>query len=175
MAENVQTEVTTANNAELEAKLAEAIKRAEIAEAEAAKQKGLKDNYAKENAEYRRKAEAQMSDEDKKAQELQALIDGKASLEAEVAQLKLEKEFAANGFSADETEKLIKGNFAVKDIADIIKARCEEAVKSAKAEATKSSTADAMLGVGTANAGDGRSDFQKHQDSKQNKSTIVEL
>lgn len=175
MAENAQTEVTTVDTAELEAKLADAIKRAEIAEAEATKQKGLKDNYARENAEYKRKAEAQMTDDEKKAKEWQELIDGKANLEAEVKQLKLEKEFVANGFSAEETEKLIKGNFAVKDIADIIKARCEEAVKSARAEATKTSTADSLLGTGSANKGDERSDFQKHQESRQNKSTVVEL
>ncbi len=150
------------------------LKRAETAEAEAKKQKGLKDTYATENAEYKRKAEAQMSDEEKKAKELQELLDGKKNLEAEVAQLKLEKEFVANGFSAEETEKLIKGNFAVKDIADIIKARCEEAVKSAKAEATKSSTADTLLGNGSAKP-DAKSDFQKHQESKKTKSTVVEL
>lgn len=176
MAENAQTNtnVETPDNTDYKALYEQTLKRAETAEAEASKQKGLKDNYAKENAEYKRKAEAQMTDDEKKAKEWQELLDGKANLEAEVAQLKLEKEFVANGFSAEETEKLIKGNFAVKDIADIIKARCEEAVKSAKAEATKSSTAETLLGNGSAK-GDVKSDFQKHQESKQKSENIVKL
>lgn len=176
MAENAQTNtnVETPDNTDYKALYEQTLKRAETAEAEVSKQKGLKDNYAKENAEYKRKAEAQMTDDEKKAKEWQELLDGKANLEAEVAQLKLEKEFVANGFSAEETEKLIKGNFAVKDIADIIKARCEEAVKSAKAEATKSSTAETLLGNGSAK-GDVKSDFQKHQESKQKSENIVKL
>lgn len=177
MAENAQTTETNVGATETtdyKALYEQTLKRAETAEAEAKKQKGLKDTYATENAEYKRKAEAQMSDEEKKAKEWQELLDGKKNLEAEVAQLKLEKEFVANGFSAEETEKLIKGNFAVKDIADIIKARCEEAVKSAKAEATKSSTAETLLGKGSAKE-DAKSDFQKHQESKQKFETIVKL
>ena len=123
----------------------------------------------------KKKAEAQMSDEEKRAKEHKELLDSKANLEAEIAKLKLEKEFSANGFSAEETAKLIDGNFAPKDIADIIKARVDEGVKSAKAEATKSSTADGLLGNGTANQGDGKSDFQKHQESKAHTETIVKL
>ena len=115
-----------------------------------------------------------MTDDEKKAKELQELIDGKKSLEAEVAKLKLERDFSANGFTAEETAKLIDGNFAPKDIADIIKARVDEGVKSAKAEATKTSTADTLLGNGSAK-GDAKSDFQKHQESRQVQSTIVEL
>jgi hypothetical protein len=116
-----------------------------------------------------------MTDDEKKAKELQELIDGKKSLEAEVAKLKLERDFSANGFSAEETAKLLDGNFAPKDLADIIKARVDEAVKSAKAEATKSSTAETLLGNGTANKGDAKSDFQKHQESKAQAETIVKL
>ncbi|MBR2388231.1 MAG: hypothetical protein IKB02_05625 [Clostridia bacterium] len=177
MAENTQTNtnVETPDNTDYKALYEQTLKRAETAEAEVSKQKGLKDNYAKENAEYKRKVEAQMTDDEKKAKEWQELLDGKANLEAEVAQLKLEKEFVANGFSAEETEKLIKGNFAVKDIADIIKARCEEAVKSAKAEATKSSTADSLLGNGTADKGDSKSNFQKYQEGKKTDNNIVKL
>lgn len=173
---NVQTNDTNVGAPETDYKALyeQTLKRAETAEAEAKKQKGLKDSYASENAEYKRKAEAQMSDDEKKAKELQDLIDGKKSLEAEVAKLKLERDFSANGFTADETAKLIDGNFAPKDIADIIKARVDEAVKSAKAEATKTSTADTLLGNGSAK-GEAKSDFQKHQESKQTKSTVVEL
>lgn len=177
METNAQTNETNVGAPETDYKALyeQTLKRAETAEAEAKKQKGLKDTYATENAEYKRKAEAQMSDDEKKAKELQDLIDGKKSLEAEIAKLKLERDFSANGFTAEETAKLIDGNFAPKDIADIIKARVDEGVKSAKAEATKSSTADSLLGNGTADKGDTKSDFQKHQESKKTQSTIVEL
>lgn len=177
METNAQTTETNVGAPETDYKALyeQTLKRAETAEAEAKKQKGLKDTYATENAEYKRKAEAQMTDDEKKAKELQELIDGKKSLEAEIAKLKLERDFSANGFTAEETAKLIDGNFAPKDIADIIKARVDEGVKSAKAEATKSSTAETLLGNGTANKGETKSDFQKHQESKQSQSTVVEL
>ena len=175
MAENAQTEVNAGTQIDYEAEYNKMVAERDSYKAEAEKQKRMKDQYATENADYKKKAEAQMSDDEKKAKELQELIDGKKSLEAEVAKLKLERDFSANGFTAEETAKLIDGNFAPKDIADIIKARVDEGVKSAKAEATKSSTADSLLGKGSANNGDAKSDFQKHQESKQKQSTVVEL
>ena len=177
METNAQTNDTNVGTPDTDYKALyeQTLKRAESAEAEAKKQKGLKDTYATENAEYKRKAEAQMSDDEKKAKELQDLIDGKKSLEAEVAKLKLERDFSANGFTAEETAKLIDGNFAPKDIADIIKARVDEGVKSARAEGTKSSTADSLLGNGTVDKGDSKSDFQKHQESKMQTENIVKL
>lgn len=178
MENNAQTEVKTETNGtqiDYEAEYNKMVAERDSYKAEAEKQKRMKDQYATENADYKKKAEAQMSDEEKRAKEHKELLDSKANLEAEIAKLKLEKEFSANGFSAEETAKLIDGNFAPKDIADIIKARVDEGVKSAKAEATKSSTADTLLGNGSANKGDAKSDFQKHQESRQTKSTIVEL
>ena len=175
MAENAQTEVNAGTQIDYEAEYNKMVAERDSYKAEAEKQKRMKDQYATENADYKKKAEAQMSDDEKKAKEFQDLIDGKKSLEAEIAKLKLERDFSANGFTAEETAKLIDGNFAPKDIAEIIKARVDEGVKSAKAEATKSSTADGLLGNGTANKGDAKSDFQKHQESRKQSSTIVEL
>ena len=177
MENNAQTTENTVVTPETDYKALyeQTLKRAESAEEEAKKQKGLKDNYAKENAEYKRKAEAQMTDDEKKAKEWQELVDGKANLEAEIAKLKLEKEFATHGFSTEEATKLIDGNFAVKDIADIIKARCDEAVKSAEAEGVKNSTPNSLLGNGSTDKSKTKSDYQIYQEGKQNKSTIVEL
>lgn len=175
MAENAQTEVNNGTQIDYEAEYNKMVAERDSYKAEAEKQKRMKDQYATENADYKKKAEAQMSDEEKRAKEMQDLIDGKKSLEAEIAKLKLERDFSANGFTAEETAKLIDGNFAPKDIADIIKARVDEGVKSAKAESTKNSTAETLLGNGTANKGEAKSDFQKHQESKQSKSTVVEL
>jgi colicin import membrane protein len=175
METNAQTEVNAGTQIDYEAEYNKMVAERDSYKAEAEKQKRMKDQYATENADYKKKVEAQMSDEEKRAKEHQELLDSKASLEAEIAKLKLERDFSANGFSAEETAKLIDGNFAPKDIADIIKARVDEGVKSAKAEGTKSSTAETLLGNGTANKGEAKSDFQKHQESKQLKSTVVEL
>jgi colicin import membrane protein len=175
METNAQTEVNAGTQIDYEAEYNKMVAERDSYKAEAEKQKRMKDQYATENADYKKKAEAQMSDEEKRAKEHKELLDSKANLEAEIAKLKLEKEFSANGFSAEETAKLLDGNFAPKDIADIIKARVDEGVKSAKAEATKASTAETLLGNGTANKGEDKSDFQKHQESRQIKSTEVEL
>lgn len=178
METNAQTEVKTETNVtqiDYEAEYNKMVAERDSYKAEAEKQKRMKDQYATENADYKKKAEAQMSDEEKRAKEHKELLDSKANLEAEIAKLKLEKEFSAHGFSAEETAKLLDGNFAPKDIADIIKARVDEGVKSAKAEATKASTAETLLGNGTANKGDTKSDFQKHQESKAQAETIVKL
>lgn len=143
--------------------------------AEAEKQKRMKDQYATENADYKKKAEAQMTEEEKRAKEWQEMLDSKSKMETELAQMKLEKECLANGFTAEESEKLIKGNFAVKDIAEIIKSKVDEAVKSAKAEMTKGSTSNGLLGKGSAEKGNEQSDFQKRQESRQKQTNIVEL
>ena len=175
METNAQTEVNAGTQIDYEAEYNKMVAERDSYKAEAEKQKRMKDQYATENADYKKKADAQMSDEEKRAKEHKELLDSKATLEAEIAKLKLEKEFSANGFSAEETAKLIDGKFAPKDIADIIKARVDEGVKSAKAEATKASTAETLLGKGTTNNGKEKSDYEKYQESKKTQSTVVEL
>ena len=184
METNAQTNDTNVGAPETDYKALyeQTLKRAESAEAEAKKQKGLKDTYATENADYKRQEAERKKKEldnlpevERLTKELEAERNARKADTAEIAKLKLERDFSANGFTAEETAKLIDGNFAPKDIAEIIKARVDEGVKSAKAEATKSSTADSLLGNGTANKGDGKSDFQKHQESRKQSSTVVEL
>ena len=176
-----ETNVVT-NETDYKALYEQTLARAESAEAEATKQKGFKDSYAKENAEYKRQEAERKKKEldslpevERLTKELEAERNARKADTAEIAKLKLEKEFSANGFSAEETAKLMDGNFAPKDLADIIKARVDEAVNSAKAEANATSTADSLLGNATAKKGDEKSDFQKHQESKHTQSTIVEL
>lgn len=172
---NNATPTATASTVDYEAEYRKVLAERDALRTEAEKQKGLKDQYAKENAEYKRKAEAQMSDEEKKAKEWQDLLAEKDKAISELAQMRLEKEGLANGFNAAETEKLIKGNFAFKDIAEIVKSRVDEAVKSANAEFTKGSAAGSLLGKGTASDSGEKSDFQKRQESRQKQSNIVEL
>lgn len=143
--------------------------------AEAEKQKGLKDKYASENADYKKKELDKMTDDEKKAKELQDLIDSKNKMEAEIKQMKLEKDLLANGFTAEESAKLINSNFAVKDIAEIIKEKVDLAVKSAKAEMIKGTTPSAQMGNGTADGKNEKSDFQKYQESKTKTNNEVKL
>ena len=98
----------------------------------------------------------------------------KNKMEAEIKTMKLEKDLLSNGFTPEESAKLIKDNFAVTTIAEIMKAKVEEAVKSAKAELIKDTTPSSPMGNGTAK-GDGKSDFQKFQESKKQTNNKIEL
>ena len=117
--------------------------------AEVEKQKGLKDKYASENADYKKKELAKMSDDEKKAKEYQDLVDSANQMKAELAQMKLEKDLLANGFTTEESEKLIKANISIGDmkvLTDIIKEKVDLAVKSAKAELIKDTTPSSPMG-----------------------------
>lgn len=134
------------------------------------KQKGLKDKYATENAEYKKKELEKMSDEEKKAKELQDLIDSKTKIEAELQEMKLEKEIYAKGFTDDECAKLKKSGVSVNAIscfADILKARIEENTKNVKATLIKDTTPVEKLGKGTTE--NPLSDFAKFQKEEQAK------
>lgn len=114
--------------------------------AEAEKQKGLKDKYASENAGYKKKELEKMTDDEKRAKEYQDLVESKNKMEEEIRMMRLERDLLSNGFSAEESEKLIKSNFSVAEIANIVKTRVEDAVKSAKAEAIKTDTPSSLIG-----------------------------
>ena len=174
MAEVATPENNNANN-DLQAQLAEALKRAENAEAEVVKQKNLKDNYAKENAEYKRKEAASMTDEEKREQERKTLEERATNAEKRLAEMEHKQNGLENGFTADEIAKLGACTVDFKALKEIVSARVEEAVKSAKAEFTKNSTSNGLLGNGTTNSADGKSDFQKRQESRQKQNSIVEL
>lgn len=131
------------------------------------------DKVSSENADYKRKERDKLSDEQKKEQALQELIDSKNQMEAELKAMKLEKDLLANGFSADESTKLINGNFAVKDIADILKARLDAQEKSLRAELIKGTTPATPLGGGTLNGANPETGFQKYQKSKEKPENII--
>lgn len=122
-----------------------------------------------ENAEYKKKELAKMSDDEKKAKEYQDLVDSANQMKAELAQMKLEKDLLANGFTTEESEKLIKANISIGDmkvLTDIIKEKVELAVKSAKAELIKDTTPSSPLGNGTAKDSQEKTGFQKFQESQ---------
>lgn len=142
--------------------------------AEAEKQKGLKDKYASENAGYKKKELEKMTDDEKKAKEFQDLVESKNKMEEEIRMMRLERDLLSNGFSAEESEKLIKSNFSVSEIANIVKTRVEDAVKSAKAEAIKTDTPSSLVGNGNA-TGNSKSDFQRFQDEQLSKQPQKEI
>lgn len=119
--------------------------------AEAEKQKGLKDNYAKENADYKRKELDKMSDYDKVLKELEDSKNSNNSLMEELNAIKLEREFLGEGFTVEEYAELSKEKFSAKSIATLLKSKVDEAVKSAKAEFIKGSTPDTPMGKSTVN------------------------
>jgi hypothetical protein len=142
--------------------------------AEAEKQKGLKDKYASENAGYKKKELEKMTDDEKRAKEYQDLVESKNKMEEEIRMMRLERDLLSNGFSAEESEKLIKSNFSVSEIANIVKTRVEDAVKSAKAEAIKTDTPSSLVGNGNA-TGNSKSDFQRFQDEQLSKQPQKEI
>lgn len=145
--------------------------------AEAEKQKGLKDKYASENANYKKKELDKMTDDEKKAKEYQELVDAKNKMEAEIRTMKLEKNLLANGFTSEESAKLMNANISIDDmkvLTDIIKEKIEVAVKSAKAELIKDTTPSSPMGKGNAN-GAGETPFQNYQKSKQKTNNIVKF
>ena len=142
--------------------------------AELEKQKNLKDAYAKENAGYKKKELEKMSDDEKRAKEYQDLMTSAEQMKAELEAMKLEKEFFANGFTAEETTKLIKEKSSPSAIAELIKNKVELAVKSAMAEKIKEGTTQQPMGKGTADEGE-KSSFQKFQEQQAQNKTKKEI
>lgn len=172
--ENNENGVQTPDNGtqiDYEAEYKKAVAERDAFRADAEKQKQLKDKYATENADYKRKEVEKMSDEEKKSKELQDLIDSKNKIEAELQQMRLEKDLLANGFTAEESAKLIGGNFSVKDIAEILKVRLDAQEKSLKAELIKGTTPATPMGNGTTNGSKTESDFAIFQKKKAQKDT----
>lgn len=144
--------------------------------AEAEKQKRMKDQYATENADYKKKAEAQMSDDERKQKEYDDLVLSKQNLEAEVTKYKTEREILANGFTAEESETLIKGGCPielVKPLADILKARTTELEKTIKAQLLKETTQPSPMGNGT--VGKEKTGYQAYEESRQEGAKEVKL
>ena len=167
----------TTSQVDYEAEYKKMVAERDSYKSEVEKQKQIKDKYASENAEYKKKEIAKMSDDEKKAKELQDLIDSKNQMEAEIRMMKLERDLLSNGFSAEESEKLISANISISDVkilTEIIKNKVDVAVKSAKAEAIKENTPTAPMGNGTANDC-GQTAFQKFQAEKNKNKTKKEI
>lgn len=134
-----------------------------------------------ENAEYKRQEADRKQKEleslpelERLQKELEASQKATNDANARIAEMEHRQSGLENGFTNDEIAKLAGSKVDWKALKEIVTARVDAAIKSAKSEGVVNSTADSLLGNGTANK-DTKSDFQKHQESKNQKSTIVEL
>lgn len=143
--------------------------------AEAEKQKSLKDKYASENADYKKKEIDKMSAEEKSAKELQELIESNKKYQEQIARFELEKSCTDEGFSADETKKLVESKFSPKVIAEIYAERLKQAQKTFVAETIKNSTPSTPIGNGTGDGSQDKSGFQKFQESQKQQNSRVEI
>lgn len=95
-------------------------------------------------AEYQEKENASLTEAQKKDLAFKTLQESNEKLAKEVAQFKLKETIMASGYSAEECAKIIdaqdKGENVAAVYADIMRVRTEDAVKSAKAEMTKTKT-----------------------------------
>ena len=175
MVENAQATGNGAVETDYKALYEQTLARAELAEADRDKQKKQKDSYATENAEYKRQEADRKKKEleslpelEKLRQEYQASVESNKNYEAELNKLKTEKAILANGFTAEESEILIKGGCPielVKPLAEILKARTTELEKTIKAQLLKETTQPSPMGNGT--VGKEKTGYQEYEESRQ--------
>lgn len=168
------TDTPTTNQIDYESEYKKVLAERDSYKAEAEKQKGLKDKYASENADYKKKEIDKMTDDEKRQKEYQDIMDSNKQMEAKLREFELKEQLFNNGFTGEESKKLIEGKFAPEVIAEIIKTKVDEAVKSSKAELLKVSTKTPPMGNGNAD-GNGESPFQTYQKSKQTNTNEVKL
>lgn len=166
--ETMGAENTATATIDYEAEYKKMVAERDTYKAEAEKQKQIKDKYATENAEYKKKSIEKLSDEEKRQKEYDDLVASNKNFEAELNKLKTEKEILANGFTAEESETLIKGGCPielVKPLADILKARTTEFEKTIKAQLLKETTQPSPMGNGT--VGKEKTGYQAYEESRQ--------
>ena len=165
----VGAENTATATIDYEAEYKKMVAERDTYKAEAEKQKQMKDKYATENAEYKKKSIEKLSDEEKRQKEYDDLVASNKNFEAELNKLKTEKEILANGFTADESETLIKGGCPielVKPLAEILKARTTELEKTIKAQLLKETTQPSPMGNGTVGK-EKKTGYQAYEESRQ--------
>lgn len=172
--QNVETQ-NTQTQIDYESEYKKVLAERDSFKAEMEKQKGLKDKYASENADYKKKELDKLTDDEKKAKEYEDLVKSNNALAEELKAIKLEREFLSKGFTADEFGELSKNSFSAESIANLIKVRVEDAVKSTRAEFIKGTTPTQPMGKGTTNNAQEKSAFQLRQEGKQKTEKIVKL
>lgn len=100
-----------------------------------------------ENAEYKRKAQAQMSEEDKRKIEQQELLDKLAEAEKQLNTYKLKDTLVAQGYTAKEIELLVNGGCSAEVYAKIMNDRLTAQAESLKAQNLVNSTTTPPVGA----------------------------
>ena len=175
--EGVATTTETTATVDYEAEYKKMVAERDTYKAEAEKQKQLKDKYATENADYKKKSIESMSAEEKRQKEYDDLVASNKNFETELNKLKTERELLANGFTAEESEKLIKDGCPiglVKTIAEMYNARKTEFEKTLKAQLLKETTQPSPMGKGTV-GGDQKTAYQAYMETKNKEANEVKL
>jgi hypothetical protein len=105
-----------------------------------------------ENAEYKRKEQARMTDDEKKALADKEMQENYARAQEEIKLYKLKEELLESGFNAEEIKQLIEKGFSAKAYAEIYAAREEKLKKSINLGGIKENTPKS--GVGTSGSKD---------------------
>lgn len=111
-------------------------------------QEAIKKSNA-ENAEYKRKEQARMTDDEKKALADKEMQEEFAKAQEAIKLYKLKEELVESGFTADEVKKLVESNCSAKAYAEIYGAREDKLKKSLNLGALKNGSP--KTGVGTGN------------------------
>jgi predicted nucleic acid-binding Zn-ribbon protein len=106
--------------------------------------------YKRQEAERKKKELDSLPEVERLTKELEAERSATKAANEEIAKIKHERSGLENGFTADEVAKLAGTGVDFKVLKEIVSARVEEAVKSAKAEFTKNSTSNGLLGKSNA-------------------------
>jgi hypothetical protein len=175
--QGVATTTETTATVDYEAEYKKMVAERDGYKAEAEKQKKLKDQYATENAEYKKKSVENMSAEEKRQKEYDELVEREKNLLEKVVRMETEKELLANGFTTEETDKLIKGGCPMalaKTIAEIYNTRKTEFEKTLKAQLLKETTQSSPMGKGTV-GGDQKTSYQAYMEAKNQEANEVKL
>lgn len=100
-----------------------------------------------ENADYKRKAQAQMTEEEKRVQEQNELLAKLQLAEEQLNTYKMRDDLVKQGFTAQEVEMLIKGNCSAEIYAKIMQDRLSAQAESLKAQNLVNSTTTPPVGA----------------------------
>lgn len=100
-----------------------------------------------ENADYKRKMQAQMTDEEKRVQEQNDLLARLQQAEEQLNTYKMRDTLVKQGFTAQEIELLVKGNCSAEVYAKIMNDRLSAQAESLKAQNLVNSTTQPPVGT----------------------------
>lgn len=129
-----------------------------------------------ENAEYKRKEQARMTDDEKKALADKEMQEEFAKVQEQIKLYKLKEELVESGFTAEEIKKLVENNCSAKAYAEVYAVREDKLKKSLNLGALKNSTPKSGVGSSdTTEEEDFATKLAKSKYGGQNMSKIKEI